>query len=90
MLVSTVENNRFKQLIKVTKTTPCFHLGLYEYCLKVSYLSESFQYPVLTTDKECLAALTHVIIIMLYPIGIQHQAIALEFLIVCLCVVISG
>lgn len=40
MLVSTVENNRFKQLmIKVTKTTPFFHLGLYEYCLKVGYLS---------------------------------------------------
>lgn len=49
------------------------------------------QYPVLTTDKECLAALTHVIIVILYPCGIQHyQAIALEFLIVCLCVVISG
>lgn len=39
MLVSTIENNRFKQLIKVTKTIPCFHLGLYEYCLKVGYLS---------------------------------------------------
>lgn len=88
MLVSTVGNDRFKQLIKVTKTIPCFHLGLYEYCLKVGYLN---QYPVLTTDKECLAALTHVIIVIFYPCGIQHyQTIALEFLIVCLCVVISG